>query len=123
MKFSFKPNGFWAWYVFFPPQFPSSSFFIWYNTYSFLLFFFKKKAVQSTFRMEEMDHSVSQQLDDERKRRNTAVQTLAIAEDSNADLRQKLKAEEQARKSSDSGLKGAETQAESQRKLANEVKG
>ena len=52
------------------------------------------KAVQSTFRMEEMYHSVSQQLDDERKRRCTAVQTLAIAEDSNADLRQKLKTEE-----------------------------
>ena len=73
--------------------------------------------------MEEMYHSVSQQLDDERKMRSAAVQTLAIAEDSNADLRQKLKAEEQARKSSDSALKGAETQAESQRKLANEVKG
>ena len=47
--------------------------------------------------MEEMYHSVSQQLDDERKRRSIAVQTLAIAKDSNADLRQKLKAEEQAR--------------------------
>ena len=58
--------------------------------------------------MEEMYHSVSQQLDDERKR-STAVQTLAIAKDSNADLRQKLKAEEQARKSSDSALKSAET--------------
>ena len=73
--------------------------------------------------MEEMYHSVSQQLDDERKRRSIAVQTLAIAEDSNADLRQKLKAEEQARKSFDLALKSAETQAESQRKLANEVKG
>ena len=73
--------------------------------------------------MEEMYHSVSQQLDDERKRRSAAVQTLTIAEDSNADLRLKLKAEEQVRKSSDSALKGVETQAESQRKLANEVKG
>ena len=72
--------------------------------------------------MEEMYHSVSQQLDDERKRRSTAVQTLAIAEDCNADLRQKLKAEEQARKSADSALKGAKTQAESQRKLMNEAK-
>ena len=44
--------------------------------------------------MEEIYHSVSQQLDDERKRRVAAVQTLVIAEDSNADLRQKLKAEE-----------------------------
>ena len=89
----------------------------------FSLFVFFLKAVQSTFRIEEMYHSVSQQLDDERKRRCTAVQTLAIAEDSNADLRQKLKTEEQARKSSDAALKSAETQVESQRKLANEVKG
>ena len=51
------------------------------------------------------------------------MQTLAIAEDNNADLRQKLKAEEQARKNSDAALKSAETQVESQRKLANEVKG
>ena len=60
----------------------------------FFSFFFFLKAVQSTFRMEEMYHFVSQQLDDERKRRSIAVQTLAIAEDSNVDLRQKLKAEE-----------------------------
>ena len=73
--------------------------------------------------MEEMYHSVSQQLDDERKRRIAVVQTLTIAENSNADLKQKLKAEEQERKSADSALKSAETQAESQRKLANEVKG
>ena len=73
--------------------------------------------------MEEMYHSVSQQLDDERKRRVAAVQTLAIAEDSNANLRQKLKAEEQARKSFDLALKSVETHAESQRKLTNEVKG
>ena len=51
------------------------------------------------------------------------MQILTIAKNSNADLKQKLKDEEQARKSSDSALKGVETQAESQRKLANEVKG
>ena len=71
--------------------------------------------------MEEMYHSVSQQLDEERKR-STAVQTLTIAENSNADLKQKLKTEEQARKSADAALKGVETQAESQRKLVNETK-
>ena len=59
--------------------------------------------------MEEMYHSVSQQLDDERKRRVAAVQTLTIAENNNADLKQKLKAEEQERKSADSALKSAET--------------
>ena len=31
------------------------------------------KAVQSTFRKEEMYHSITQQLDDERKRRSTAL--------------------------------------------------
>ena len=44
--------------------------------------------------MEEMYHSISQQLDDERKRRVAAVQTLTIAESNNADLKQKLKAKE-----------------------------
>ena len=67
----------------------------------FSSFFFFLKAVQSTFKMEEMYRSVSQQLDDERKRKCTAVQTLAIAEDSNADLRKKLKVEEQTKKSYD----------------------
>ena len=73
--------------------------------------------------MEEIYHSVAQQLDDERKRRVSTVQTLTIAKNSNADLREKLKAEEQQRKSVDAALKGAETQAENQRKLANELKG
>ena len=73
--------------------------------------------------MEEIYYSVAQQLDDERKRRVSAVQTLTIAENSSADLREKLKAEEQERKSADAALKSAETQAESQRKLANEAKG
>ena len=64
----------------------------------FVHFFFKKKAVQSTFRIKEIYHSVSQQLNDVRKRRVAAVQTLTIAENNNADLKQKLKDEEQARK-------------------------
>ena len=59
-----------------------------------LFFFFLKQAVQSTFRMEEIYHSVAQQLDDERKRRVSVVQTWTIAENSNADLREKLKVEE-----------------------------
>ena len=41
--------------------------------YLFTVFFFFKKAIQSTFRMEEMYHSISQQLDDERKRRIVVV--------------------------------------------------
>ena len=50
-----------------------------------------------------------------------AVQTLAIAENSNTELKKKLTAEEEARKSADSALEGAERQAESQRKLAREA--
>ena len=54
-----------------------------------------------------MTTSLSQQLDEERKRRATAVQTLTIAENSNTDLKKKLIVEEQARKSVDAALKGA----------------
>ena len=69
-----------------------------FTVFSFFSFdithiFFFLKAVQRTFKMEEMYHSVSQQLDDERKRRSAVVQTLTIAENSNTDLKQKLKAE------------------------------
>ena len=60
-----------------------------------------------------MTNSLYQQLDDERKRRVVVVQTLAVAENSNADLKKKLIAEEQARKSADSALEGADRQAES----------
>ena len=69
-----------------------------------------------------MSISLSQQLDEERKMRATAVQTLAIVENSNTDLRKRLTAEEQAKKSADATLKGVEKQAESQRKLTNEAK-
>ena len=60
-----------------------------------------------------MTNSLYQQLDDKRKRRVAAVQTLAIAEKSNAELKKKLTAEEQAWKSAASALEGAERQAES----------
>ena len=56
-------------------------------------------------------------MDDERKRRAAAVQTLAVAENSNADLKKKLIVEEQTRKNADSALDSVERQAESQRKL------
>ena len=49
------------------------------------------------------------------------MQTLAIAENSNAELKKKLTVEEQARKSVDLALEGVERQAESQRKLAHEA--
>ena len=60
-------------------------------------------------------------MDEERKRRATAVQTLAMAKNNNAELKKKLTAEEQAWKSADLALEGAEKQAESQRKLAREA--
>ena len=47
---------------------------------------------------------------------------MLFRSNSNADLKKKLTAEEQARKSADAALKGAEKQAESQRKLTNEAK-
>ena len=49
------------------------------------------------------------------------MQTLAIAENSNTNLKKKLTAKEQARKSTDAALEGAERQAGSQRKLAREA--
>ena len=49
------------------------------------------------------------------------MQTLVVAENSNADLKKKLTAEEQARKSVDSALESEERQVESQRKLAREA--
>ena len=73
--------------------------------------------------MEEIYHSIAQQLDEERRRRIAAVQTMSVAEKSITDLKEKLKTEEQQRKSAEAALKGAKTQAESQRKLANDIKG
>ena len=49
------------------------------------------------------------------------MQTLTIAENSNTDLKKRLTVEEQARKSVDTALEGAERQTESQRKLAREA--
>ena len=49
------------------------------------------------------------------------MQTLAITENNNANLKKKLAAKEQTRKSADSTLEGAERQAESQRKLTRET--
>ena len=60
----------------------------------FFFLFFCFKAIQNTFRLEEMTNSLYQQLDDERKRRVAAVQTLAIAENNNTYLKKKLTVEE-----------------------------
>ena len=49
------------------------------------------------------------------------VQTLIIAENSNANLKKKLAEEVQARRSVDSALDGAQRQAEDQRKCLRET--
>ena len=63
--------------------------------------------------MEEIN---GQQLDDERKKRTTTVQTLTIAEQSNVQLKKKLAEEEHARNSVESALENTQRQAEDQRK-------
>ena len=60
-------------------------------------------------------------MEDERKRRMAVVQTLTIAENSNANLKKKLAEEVQACHSVDSALDGAQRQAEDQRKCLRET--
>ena len=51
--------------------------------------------IQNTFKqLDEMFNACSDQLDDERKRRTTAVQTLSKFEQGLADARKKLQVEE-----------------------------
>ena len=61
------------------------------------------------------------QLDDERKKRASAVQTLTISEQDLAAAKKKLLTEEQARKSADSALEGFQKQAEDQGKRLREA--
>ena len=62
--------------------------------------------IQNTFKLDEMLNICSDQLDDERKRRITAVQTLSKFEQDLADVKKKLHAKEQTRKSAESALEG-----------------
>ena len=62
-----------------------------------ILLFCFFKAIQNTSRLEEITNSCYQQLDEERKIRKIraiVVQTLTVAENSNAELNKKLTAEE-----------------------------
>ena len=61
------------------------------------------------------------QLDDEKKKWATTVQTLTQSEQDLADARKKLLAEEQARKSADSALEGYQKQDEDQGKRLREA--
>ena len=56
----------------------------------------------------ELTNSCYQQLDDEKKRRVAAVQSLNIADQSNKDLRNKLVEEEKARRSANPALESAQ---------------
>ena len=82
---------------------------------------FFPQIIQNTFKLDEMLNACSNQLDDERKRRATAVQTLSKFEQDLADARKKLQVEEQARKSAESALEGYQKQAEDQGRLLREA--
>ena len=53
-----------------------------------------RQIIQNTFKLDEMLNACSDQLDDEKKRRTTAVQTLFKFEQELADVRKKLQARE-----------------------------
>ena len=57
--------------------------------------------------VEDISNSGYRQLDDKRTRRVAAVESFNIADQSNKDLRKKLKKEEQVRRSVDLALEGA----------------
>ncbi|XP_065634575.1 uncharacterized protein LOC136069708 [Quercus suber] len=76
-----------------------------------------KEAVQATFRLEEIAKSYYDQIDDEKKKRISAIRTLNASEQNIAQLKKKLAAEEEARKSADSALEGFQRQAEDQGRL------
>ena len=70
--------------------------------------------IQNTFKLDEMLNIYSDQLDDERRRRVTAMQTLSKFEQDLADVKKKLLAKEQARKSAELALEGYQKQVEDQ---------
>ena len=72
------------------------------------------QVIQNTFKLDEMLNICSSQLDDERKKRAMAIQTLSKSEQSLADAKKKLLAKEQACKSTESALEGYQKQAEDQ---------
>ncbi|XP_050255759.1 actin cytoskeleton-regulatory complex protein pan1-like [Quercus robur] len=70
--------------------------------------------IQNTFKLDEMFNICFNQLDDERKKLATALQTLSKSEQDLADAKKKLFAEEQACKSAESALEGYQKQAKDQ---------
>ena len=104
MKFSLTSKGIWAWY-------DAILFFFFFVSVMLITLFVQ--AIQATYRVEEITNSYYQQLDDERKRCVTDVQSFNIADQSNKDLRKKLAKEERARKSVDSALESAQSRPRS----------
>ena len=84
-----------------------------------LISFFQ--VIQNTFKLDEMLDRCYSQLDDERKQRASAVQSLTQSEQDLAVARKKLIAKEQARKSANSALEGFQKQAEDQGKHLREA--
>ena len=80
-----------------------------------------RQIIQNTFKLDEMLNAYSDQLDEERRRRSTAVQTLSKFEQDLADAKKMLQTEEQACKSAESTLEGYQKQAENQGKLLREA--
>ncbi|XP_030964844.1 ankyrin repeat domain-containing protein 30A-like [Quercus lobata] len=81
----------------------------------------KDMVIQNTFRLDEMFNNCYNQLEEERKKWSSVVQTLTISEQDLAETKKKLVTEEQARKSADSALEGFQKQAEDQRKHLHEA--
>ncbi|XP_030969981.1 neurofilament medium polypeptide-like [Quercus lobata] len=77
--------------------------------------------IQNTFKLDERLNICYSQLDDEKKKWASAVQTLTQSEQDLADARKKLLTEEQAHKSADSALEGYQKQTEDQGKRLHEA--
>ena len=79
------------------------------------------QVIQNTFKLDEMLNNCCNQLDDERKKQASAVQTLTISKQDLAAAKKKLAVEDQAHKSANSALEGFQKQAEDQRKRLREA--
>ena len=113
MRFSLTSKDIRAWYAPIPSPPPPFLFFVFVFVFTSLWLFVRLltlffQVVQVVFRVEEITNYGYWQLDDERTRRVAAVKSFNIVDQSNKDLRKKLKEEEQARRSTDSALEGAQ---------------
>nr|XP_023884923.1 uncharacterized protein LOC111997105 [Quercus suber] len=75
------------------------------------------KQQKTSHGLEEIAESYYNQIDEERKKKITAVRTLNASDQNIVQLKKKLAAEENTRKSADSALEGFQRQAEDQGRL------